>query len=411
MQTTRSSLHFMALSLFTPSTRRSRDWTKVLSLALAAFIFNTTEFVPVGLLSDIASSFAMAPAQVGLIITFYAWGVALTSLPLMLLCSKMERRSLLMVTFALFVASHILTAFAWSFWVLMYSRIGVALAHAVFWSVIASLAIRVAPKGKSAQSLSILTTGTALAMVMGLPLGRIISRCLGWRITFGIIGTTALVIMLFLWRLLPRLPSKHSGSLSSVPDLFRQPALLSIYFITIMVVMAHYTAYSYIEPFMQRVASAGENFTTMLLLLFGAAGILGSLIFSLFGNRYPTVLLIGAIFCLMICLLLLFPLASYNLSISLLCVIWGIAMTAIVLSLQVNVLSMAKDTTDVAMALFSGIFNLGIGAGALLGNQVSLVLAMNNIGLVGALIALLALGICVWTFRRYRKAFQLIKPG
>ncbi|MCR3756012.1 MAG: L-arabinose exporter [Sodalis sp. Psp] len=402
MQTTRSPHCFRVRSLSTPRTCCSRTpWNRVLSLALAAFIFNTTEFVPVGLLSDIASSFAMTPTQVGLIITFYAWSVALMSLPLMLLCSKIERRSLLMVTFALFIASHILTVFAWNFWMLMYSRVGVALAHAVFWSVIASLAIRVGPKDKATQSLSILTTGTALAMVMGLPLGRIIGQYLGWRITFGVIGITALVIMLLLWRLLPRLPSNHSGTLSSVPDLLRQPALVIIYFITVVVVTAHYTAYSYIEPFMQRVAAASENFTTMLLLLFGAAGILGSLVFSLFSSRYPTVLLISAIVCLMICLLLLLPLAPHNLSISLLCVIWGIAMTSVALSLQINVLSMAKDATDVAMALFSGIFNLGIGAGALLGNQVSLVLAMNNIGLVGALIALLALGICVWSAFRY----------
>lgn len=379
-------------------------------MALAAFIFNTTEFVPVGLLSAIADSFAMTPAQVGLIITVYAWGVALMSLPLMLLTSKMERRALLMGTFALFIASHVLTAFAWNFWVLMCSRIGVALAHAVFWSITASLAIRVGPKGKSAQTLSLLTTGTALAMVLGLPLGRLIGQYLGWRITFGIIGITALAIMLLLWRLLPRLPSNHSGSLSSVPELFRRPALVSIYGITVVVVTAHYTAYSYIEPFMQRVAVAGENFTTMLLL-FGAAGILGSLLFSLLGNRHPTALLVGVIACLMVCLLLLLPLAPHNVGIVLLCVLWGMAMTALALSLQVKVLGMAQDATDVAMALFSGIFNLGIGAGALLGNQVSLFLSMDDIGLVGALIALLGLGLCIWAFRRYRATFRLINLG
>lgn len=380
-------------------------------MALAAFIFNTTEFVPVGLLSAIADSFAMTPAQVGLIITVYAWGVALMSLPLMLLTSKMERRALLMGTFALFIASHVLTAFAWNFWVLMGSRIGVALAHAVFWSITASLAIRVGPKGKSAQTLSLLTTGTALAMVLGLPLGRLIGQYLGWRITFGIIGITALAIMLLLWRLLPRLPSNHSGSLSSVPELFRRPALVSIYGITVVVVTAHYTAYSYIEPFMQRVAAAGENFTTMLLLLFGAAGILGSLLFSMLGNRHPTALLVGVIACLMVCLLLLLPLAPHNVGIVLLCVFWGMAMTALALSLQVKVLGMAQDATDVAMALFSGIFNLGIGAGALLGNQVSLFLSMDDIGLVGALIALLGLGLCIWAFRRYRATFRLINLG
>ncbi len=379
-------------------------------MALAAFIFNTTEFVPVGLLSAIADRFAMTPAQVGLIITGYARGIALMSLPLMLLTSKMERRALLMGTFALFIASHVLTAFAWNFWVLMCSRIGVALAHAVFWSITASLAIRVGPKGKSAQTLSLLTTGTALAMVLGLPLGRFIGQYLGWRITFGIIGITALAIMLLLWRLLPRLPSNHSGSLSSVPELFRRPALVSIYGITVVVVTAHYTAYSYIEPFMQRVAAAGENFTTMLLL-FGAAGILGSLLFSLLGNRHPTALLVGVIACLMVCLLLLLPLAPHNVGIVLLCVLWGMAMTALALSLQVKVLGMAQDATDVAMALFSGIFNLGIGAGALLGNQVSLFLSMDDIGLVGALIALLGLGLCIWAFRRYRATFRLINLG
>ncbi|OAT32350.1 putative sugar efflux transporter [Buttiauxella brennerae ATCC 51605] len=380
---------------------RKTAWLRVVTLAVAAFIFNTTEFVPVGLLSDIANSFGMQTAEVGIMLTIYAWVVALMSLPFMLLTSQVERKRLLIGIFTLFIASHVLSFVAWNFTVLVISRIGIAFAHAIFWSITASLAIRMAPAGKKAQALSLIATGTALAMVLGLPLGRVVGQYFGWRTTFFAIGVIAALTLFCVIKLLPKLPSEHSGSLKSLPLLFKRPALVSIYVLTAVVVTAHYTAYSYIEPFVQTVAGLSANTATFLLLVLGGAGIIGSVMFGKLGNKHSSLLVSGSIGLLVLCLALLLPAAQSSANLTVLSLFWGIAIMIITLGMQVKVLALAPDATDVSMALFSGIFNLGIGAGALLGNQVSLHFEMSSIGLVGAAPALAALIWSVLIFRRW----------
>ncbi|MEG6214789.1 sugar transporter [Enterobacter quasihormaechei] len=390
----------------THTVSRRVAWLRVVTLAIAAFIFNTTEFVPVGLLSDIAASFNMETAQAGIMLTIYAWVVALMSLPFMLLTSQMERRKLLIGLFVVFIASHMLSFMAWNFTVLVISRTGIAFAHAVFWSITASLAIRLAPAGKRAQALSLIATGTALAMVLGLPIGRIVGQYFGWRTTFFAIGMGALITLVCLVKLLPKLPSEHSGSLKSLPLLVRRPALMSIYLLTVIVVTAHYTAYSYIEPFVQVVAGFSANFATVLLLILGGAGIIGSILFGKLGNRHASALVSGAIGLLLACLLLLMPAAGSESHLAILSLFWGVAIMIIGLGMQVKVLALAPDATDVAMSLFSGIFNLGIGAGALVGNQISLHVSMSAIGYLGAVPALIALIWSVLIFRKWPVAME-----
>ena len=70
----------------------NNSWLLIALFAFAAFIFNTTEFVPIGLLPDIARSFNIDVAHTWLLITIYAWAVTLLSLPFTLLTARMDRK-------------------------------------------------------------------------------------------------------------------------------------------------------------------------------------------------------------------------------------------------------------------------------------------------------------------------------
>ena len=377
--------------MMTKESYRKLALMRVFAFSLSAFIFNTTEFVPVALLSDIALSFEMETAIVGLMITVYAWMVFLGSLPLMLLTAKVERKKLLLSIFSLFIISHILSVVAWNFWVLLISRIGIALAHAIFWSITASLVIRVAPKDKKQQALGLLALGSSLAMILGLPLGRLIGQSLDWRSTFAVIGIIATLVMLLMWKLLPHLPSKNAGSLASIPVLMKRPLLVGIYLLVMIIISGHFTTYSYIEPFAIKVSQFAPEIATMMLFIFGLAGVAGSFLFGRLYAKNPRKFIARAMMLVMLPQLLLFPLKHFEIAIFLLVFLWGIGITSLSIALQMRVLQLAPDATDVATAIYSGIYNVGIGAGALFGSIVIHQLGLEYIGLIGGGLGILAL--------------------
>ena len=387
-----------------PAPSEFRQWVSVITLAFAAFIFNTTEFIPVALLSDIGGSFHMTAAETGIMITLYAWIVAPISLPMMLLTKNIERRFLLLSLFAVFIASHVLSYLAWSFNALLLSRVGIAISHALFWSITASLAVRVAPQGKEFQALGLLATGTALAMVLGIPFGRMIGEMYGWRNTFALIAIGALAICLTLAKTLPKLPSQNSGSLSSLKDFAKRPSLMMIFALTVIVITAQFTAYSYIEPFALTVAGFSSTATTALLLIFGGAGFIGSYLFGKFGAKFPKLAIPLFTAFLAASMLMILPLSQHFGSFSLLCVIWGIGIIGFSLALQAKTLNLASDATDVAMAIYSGLYNVGIGGGALLGGIVTAHSGLANIGVVGGILAVL--GILLATVLVQRRDFM-----
>ena len=364
-------------------------WLPVLCVTFGAFIFNTSEFIPIGLLGAIGNDFSMSDSEVGVMLTIYAWVVALASLPLMLYFAQSNLKSLMLGVIAVFVLSHFISALSQNFIMLVASRIGVALSHALFWSIASVMAVRAAPKGKQSSALGFVITGSSLAMIVGLPLGRMIGLYVDWRVSFLCIGLVALCVGIAFWRVFPTMPNTQNISLKTLPTLLQNKAFMKICFLTLVFVSGHFSAYTYIEPFLENVAGFRASSVTFILCLFGLMGVVGSVLFARFYERFHLVFVRLSLFGLGFSMLLLYFVSESSLVTTLLCAIWGLCFMLFGVIFQSQVIAAVPNATAVAMSIFSGIFNVGIGSGALIGGLAYTHFGIESIGFVAS-------GICAF---------------
>lgn len=382
-------------------------WLPLVGLAFAAFMFNTSEFMPVGLLTDIAESFALSEAQAGMMISIYAWAVMALSLPLMILGSKLPMRTLLLVVIAVFLTGQAASAAAPTFPLLVAARLLVAAAHAVFWSIASPLATRIADDQHASTAMSMVVTGSSVAMIFGMPLGRVIGLAVGWRMTFACVGAVALCVLLLMMAVMPRLEKGEPFTLAQLPGLLQNRSLMAIYAVTILAATGYYTGYSYIEPFLQQIAGLADGTITAALMVFGCAGIVGSLLFSRFydGHRvgFSRIMIAG----LSLALLLLITTGVSPAAVFGICFIWGLSATAFNVAFQAEIIhATPPDASAVAMSIFSGLFNLGIGCGTWFGGMVTDSVGIGSVGLVGGVIAAVALVVCCATMGGRRRSVK-----
>ncbi len=387
-------------SIKTPEGRRL--WVPVFSLALAAFIFVTTEVLPIGLLPEIAKDLGETEAFTGLLVAMYAWSVALLSLPLTALTARVERRKLLIGLFVVFIAGHVLSALAPNFTTLMLARICIANAHAVFWSITTPIVVRITPQGMKARGLAIVIVGSSLATVMGVPLSTVVGQHFGWRAAFLLIGAVAACIAFILWRLLPPLVAKDTGSFKSVPGLFRNKELALLYLQTLLAVTGYFLAYTYLAPLLIQIGGFSGQAVPLFLLLMGLSGICGSLFATRLAAMKTKLVFILPSVAIFLCLLALNISIAHLAAIVPICILWGGSMAVLGLLFQSKILEIAAHSADIATSIYSGIFNVGIGGGAFIGSFVFNTLGLHTTGYAAAAFFLATICVSVYSARSTR---------
>jgi DHA1 family L-arabinose/isopropyl-beta-D-thiogalactopyranoside export protein-like MFS transporter len=326
--------------------------------------------------------------QTGLIISFYAWAVAIISLPIMLVLRKMEFKKMMLLCVFIFMSFQALSGLSDNYWMLLISRIGVALAHSIFWSIVTPMAINLVESRYREFAMGAIATGTCVAMVLGLPLGRIIGLSMGWRWSFLSIALISLAILVVLFFILPKIENPGTFTLQRVPEIFHNKVLVGIFIVLILIVTGIFTGYSYFDAFLKDYGGFSQSEITILLTIFGLAGVVASVLFSRVFKQHQRFFMIASFSTLALMLFLLNPASEYFVTIAVVIFFWGLCYIAFNLPLQSNLMfESPRDATPIVMATYSGLFNVGIASGSLIGGFVTDTIGVGFVGFVGAAFA------------------------
>lgn len=190
------------LSQTTQSNERAY-WGGIFAMTLCVFVLIASEFMPVSLLTPIASDLGVTEGLAGQGIAISGALAVLTSLSLSHIAGNMNRKTLLLGMTILMAASGLIIAFASSYLVYMAGRALIGIAIGGFWSMSAATAIRLVPQHQVARALAIFNGGNALATVVAAPLGSYLGATIGWRGAFLCLVPVATAAFIWQWFSLP----------------------------------------------------------------------------------------------------------------------------------------------------------------------------------------------------------------
>jgi predicted MFS family arabinose efflux permease len=378
-------------------------------LAAATCAAVTTEMLPVGLLPAISAGLRVSESQVGLLVSGYAAVVAVGSIPMAALLERLPRRPVLAVLLAAYGISNAVFAASSSYGLALAARLVAGLAHAAFFAVVVSAAVALVPRARAGRAVAIVMSGTTVALAAGVPAGTALGTAFGWRWVFAGAAILLLLLAAAAARFLPDTPPPAPGHQTVLASL-RQPRLLLIAAVIALLMLGHFTAYTYISPLLLH-AGVTTAAVSAVLLGYGTAGLLGLTLAGSVADRYPRPALCLTIAVMAACLAGLgLGLDRTVLPTVVIVVIWGITYGTVPTLTQSAALAAVPAAPDAGPAVVNAMSNVGISGGALIGARELAAGPVSVLPLTGAGLALAALvlylGPVVYRHRRARAGPQ-----
>lgn len=348
--------------------QRTRHGTgAVLSMALCVAVLIASEFMPVSLLTPIASDLGVAEGQAGQAISISGIFAVLTSLFVAGLTRSIDRKVVLGAFSVLLIASGMTVTFAHSYAGLMTGRAMLGVAIGGFWSMSTAIVMRLLPESSVPWGLAMLNAGNAIAATVAAPLGAFLGDMIGWRGAFFVVVPLAVLALAWQWTSMPSLPPRGRAQRTNVFALLLRPQVALGMASILLLFMGQFALFTYLRPYLEGVTGFSITGLSLAFLCLGLAGVAGSWSISrLLGSYlYPVVMAIPLIMASVAILLIAF--SGLKGPVAILLIVWGFFATAAPVGWGTWLSRVMKDDAEEGGGLQVAIIQLAITLGASLG--------------------------------------------
>ena len=342
----------------------SFPWWGLLALTTAAFTDVVTDLLPAGLLPQMSTDLHVPEARVGLLVSAFAIASALAAIPVTALLRGLPRRPVLIGVLAGFALLNVVTAVSGWYPLTFAARLLAGVMGGTLWSMLAGYAARMVPARQRGRAIAVVLAGITVALSAGIPAGTALAGAIGWRASFGLLAGLALLLTAWIRWQVPAFAGEPAGRRAPLRRVARQPGIRAVLAVTALLLTGHQAMYTYVAPF-------APGRTSVVLLVFGGATVAGIWITGVVADRYLRPVLLAALGLIAVAMLVLGLAARAPAALLAAAALWGAAFGGAPTLLQTALVDASGPASaDVATALQTTVYNVGIAAGSLAGGLV-----------------------------------------
>ncbi len=382
---------------------------RVFILAISVISVGLVELIVGGILPTIASDLQVSIGQAGQLITVFALVYAVSGPILYTMTANIERKKLLLLTLGIFVLGNVITYMSPSFLFVMIARVITAMSTALIIVLSLTIAAKIVKQQHRAKAIGLIYMGISSSLVLGVPIGIIISDAFGWRMLFLFIGLMALLSMILIAFTLDRIEVDQVQSLKSQLKALRNKKMLTAHLTMLFLLAGHYTIYAYFTPFLESELGLNTQWISICYFIFGIAavggGAFGGSLADKFGSKVSIILVVASF--AIILFLLPFSTVSFPLFLVVM-VIWAALSWSLAPPLQNYIVETDAETAGIHQSFNNSALQIGISLGSLVGGVVNgATSSMQTTAHVGSLLVVISFAFAIWSLRStVRKTVQ-----